>query len=259
MIHAKRGVGKTHACVGIACAVATGGSFLKWSASKPRGVLYVDGEMSAARLQERFRREMAAQGHSGQVTLNIVTPDKQPGGMPNLSTPEGQAAVDRLITEEIELIIADPLSTLARSGKENEAESWEPIQTWALRWRARGKTVLFAHHSGKDGRQRGTSRREDVMDAVIDLTHPEGQSGNGGAVFRVTFEKNRHFYGEDAEPFVAHLDECGKWQVKKTADSRLDMVEQMLGVGRTHAEIAKAIGASRATVSRLAKKVRGAQ
>ena len=37
------------------------------------------------------------------------------------------------------------------------------------------KTVLFVHHSGKGGQQRGTSRREDVLDTVIALRYPKGR------------------------------------------------------------------------------------
>src|SRR5215470_9289787 len=47
MIHAWRGVGKTHVALGIAYAVASGGSFLGWKAERPRKVLYLDGEMPA--------------------------------------------------------------------------------------------------------------------------------------------------------------------------------------------------------------------
>jgi hypothetical protein len=56
LLYAKRGVGKTHVALGIACAVATGGIFLKWQAPRPRKVLYIDGEMPAAAMQERLLR-----------------------------------------------------------------------------------------------------------------------------------------------------------------------------------------------------------
>ena len=55
MIYASRGVGKTFVALGIAHAVVTGTSFLKWSAPKPRGVLYLDGEMPAPLMQERLK------------------------------------------------------------------------------------------------------------------------------------------------------------------------------------------------------------
>ena len=56
MIHAPRGIGKTHMAVDIAWAVATGRcEFLRWKAPKPRKVLLLDGEMPAAVLQERVK------------------------------------------------------------------------------------------------------------------------------------------------------------------------------------------------------------
>ena len=56
LLYAKRGVGKTHVAIGIAYAVAVGGSFLKWKAANPRKVLYIDGEMPAVAMQERLKR-----------------------------------------------------------------------------------------------------------------------------------------------------------------------------------------------------------
>ena len=53
--------------------------------------------------------------------------------------------------------------------RENEADSWGPVQAWCLRQRAAGKSVLLIHHAGKGGGQRGTSRKEDVLDTVMSL------------------------------------------------------------------------------------------
>jgi hypothetical protein len=54
MLYSQRGVGKTFIGLGIAVAVASGGSFLCWAAPQPRRVLYVDGEMPLATLRERL-------------------------------------------------------------------------------------------------------------------------------------------------------------------------------------------------------------
>ena len=67
--------------------------------------------------------------------------------------------------------MVDSLSTLCRSGVENESESWLPVQEWALRLRRNGVSVLFVHHAGKSGKQRGTSRREDVLDTIFHVIH----------------------------------------------------------------------------------------
>lgn len=104
--------------------------------------------------------------------LVFLTPDLQEFGMPDLATNRGQKLIEKYITDEVDLIIVDNLSCLVRSGKENDGESWLPIQEWALKLRAKGKSVLFIHHSNKNGGQRGTSRKEDVIDNVVCLKHP---------------------------------------------------------------------------------------
>jgi Bifunctional DNA primase/polymerase, N-terminal/AAA domain len=54
-IFAWRGVGKTNFALGIAGALASGGKILNFQAPKPSRVLYVDGELPAAQLQERIK------------------------------------------------------------------------------------------------------------------------------------------------------------------------------------------------------------
>src|SRR5262245_56870677 len=63
MIHAPRGIGKTHVALGTSWAVAAGGGFLRWTT--PGGafrVLLLDGEMPAVVLQDRLKRVVSASG-----------------------------------------------------------------------------------------------------------------------------------------------------------------------------------------------------
>jgi RimJ/RimL family protein N-acetyltransferase len=93
---------------------------------------------------------------------------------------------ERLILRPFEAVDAqaaygwfgDPvvLSALCRVSEENEAGDWVPIQSWILSLRRRGITVLLLHHAGKSGAQRGTLRREDLLDVVIKLKHPADYS-----------------------------------------------------------------------------------
>jgi RecA-family ATPase len=53
MLYAPRGLGKTYLSVSVAYAVASGGKVLRWQAPEARSVLFVDGEMPMAALQER--------------------------------------------------------------------------------------------------------------------------------------------------------------------------------------------------------------
>jgi hypothetical protein len=126
------------------------------------------------------------------------------GQMPDLSTRVGQAAIEELCNDA-ELIIVDNLSCLARSGRENEAESWIIVADWALKMGALRKCVIFIHHAGKKGDQRGTSKREDLLDVVIELKRPADYIPEQGARFIVNFTKARHLLGNQAQSFEACL------------------------------------------------------
>lgn len=164
MIWAWRGTGKTLAALAIAYAVASGGTCFGWRAPKPRRVLYLDGELPCAELQARVAAMVESEdAQPAAGMLRFLTPDLQPRGMPNIASPQGQLALAHLVADA-ELIIVDSIATLGRAGRENEAESWQPVAAWALEQRAAGRAVLFIHHAGKGGQQRGTSAREDILD-----------------------------------------------------------------------------------------------
>lgn len=255
MIYAWRGIGKTHVALGIAYATASGGSFLKWKAIKPRRVLYIDGEMPAASMQDRLKGLVASNDVDFDPDyFKLITPDLQTGAMPDLATADGQDAIDAIMGET-ELIVIDNLSCLARSGgRENDAESWLPIQPWALRQRQQGRSVLFLHHSGKGGAQRGTSKREDILDTVLTLKRPAEYNPADGAVFEVHFEKTRDMHGDDAEPFEARLqtDALGQsaWTYSTVEDSTFDRVVSLANEGLSQKEIAEELAINKSTVSR---------
>lgn len=260
MIFGYRGVGKTHISLGIAYAVASGGKFLKWQAPKPRGVLFIDGEMPGDSLKKRMADIITNSEQGNPPNLIFLTPDLQEFGMPDLATASGQKLVEQYITDEVDLIIVDNLSCLVRSGKENDGESWLPIQEWVLRLRATGKSVLFIHHSNKNGGQRGTSRKEDVLDNVICLKHPINYASDQGALFELHFEKARHLYGEDIDPFEAQLvtDGFGKqyWRVKLLEQSTYEKVTVLANEGLNQKEIAEELDIHKSTVSRHIKNAR---
>jgi putative DNA primase/helicase len=250
MLYAARGIGKTHISLGIAHAIASGGSILSWDAPKPRTVLYIDGEMPAILMQERLKVIVKTSGAIAQPDyFQILTPDMQELGMPDLSTPEGQARYEPYI-ENAEFIIIDNISTLARTGKENEAEGWLPIQAWALRMRSRGKSVMFVHHAGKGGQQRGTSRREDVLDLVVTLKRPENYNAQEGARFEVHFEKARNLTGIEAKPFEARLTPNG-WTYCDIENVDFSKVIDLHNSGLSTRKIEEETGISKSKASRM--------
>jgi putative DNA primase/helicase len=260
MVHAYRGVGKTHFSLGIACAVATGSSFLRGRAEKPHGVLFIDGEMPGVVLKERIANTITGMdGEFENVNLRIITPDLEiKYGMPDLATLEGQLRVEPYITNDIDLIVLDNISTLCGNIQENKSDTWRPIQDWLLKLRSRGKSVLLVHHDGKGGGQRGTSKKEDILDTVIQLRHPSQYSPEQGAVFEVHFMKNRGLHGEDVEPFEASLatqEGLAIWNTRKLEDSTIEKVKNLLADGYKQKDIAEELGVTAGRVSQLVKRI----
>lgn len=262
MVYAKRGVGKTHAALGIACAVAGGGQFWKWKAPKAKKVLFVDGEMPGIAIQERLRR-ITGTDEFDLITKNnfqLITPDLQDGPMPDLSTKAGRDSIEPFVAN-CDLIIIDNISSLFRSGVENEAESWQPAQDWALELRRRGKSILFIHHAGKGGQQRGSSKKEDILDAVICLKHPPNYRADQGAKFEVIFEKTRHFAGEQAMPFQVELcqdeNSLWKWDIDQVQiDPEVIIVADLTKKGHTIKEIMEQTGLTKAKVEKRQHRAR---
>lgn len=259
LVFAPRGVGKTHFSLGVAYAVASGGRYLKWKADRPSRVLVLDGEMPAAALQERWANlvEKNADEPPAGDYVRILASDLCEFGIPDLSTEAGQKLLEPHIGDA-ELIVVDNLSTICRSGKENESESWGVVQAWALRQRREGRSVLFVHHAGKGGEQRGTSKREDVMDSVVKLSQPSDYSPAEGARFIVTFTKSRGFSGPDADPFEATLID-GDWALKSLDDVRTAQIIELHGEGLKQREIATEIGCGLATVNRTLKRFKAGE
>ncbi len=256
MLYSKRGVGKTFIALAIAYAVASGGKCLRWQSPTPRRVLLIDGEMPLETLQNRLAN-IAASNNTEPPSpdyIRIIAADHQEHGIPDLATSEGVQAIEEHIADGVDLIIIDNLSTLCRNGKENEADSWAPIQEWALDLRRRGISVLFVHHAGKGGAQRGTSRREDVLDTVIVLRQPEDYSPTDGARFEVHLEKARGIYGDDAKPFEARLDTIGDamtWTMRDLENVEAQRAADLKAEGLSLREIATEMGISKSRADRL--------
>ena len=257
MVHSKRGVGKTHFLLTAAYGTACGQGFLGFEVPKPRRVLFVDGEMPGEAIQQRLASLVAGfpkQPPSPEY-FRILCADTIEQGLPDLGTSAGQSEIDAIVGDA-EAIYVDNLSSLVRSGKENEGEGWLPVQGWALAHRRAGRSIVLAHHTGKGGLQRGTSRREDVLDSVINLRWPSDYSPDQGARFEVHFEKARGFYGDDARPFEAKYeqrDAAALW-TRTIADVEIDRVAEALKEGMSIRDVADELQMHKSKVERLKKK-----
>jgi putative DNA primase/helicase len=163
------------------------------------------------------------------------------------------------LLENIHLLILDNLSTLCTSRSESASDAWVPMQNWLLKLRRQGISVLLVHHAGTNGRQRGTSRREDALDTVIALRRPEDYSPEQGARFEIHFEKLRNrVEGVGAMPFEARLDTLdvdGQQRIRwSSSDLKLPMLmraAELFSEGMTVREVAATLRISKSEAGRL--------
>jgi putative DNA primase/helicase len=259
MVHAQRGTVKTFFALSAAYAVATGKRFLTWKCERQKRVLYIDGELPGKLLQTRLG---LLGEHAGDMfVLSREQFHLKQQLMPDLGTEGGRMALDRIIErQDPGLIILDSLSTLVRSGVENEADSWAPVQDWLMQHRWRGRTIVLIHHEGRSNKPRGTSKREDVLDTMIGLKKYEPKPGelprDDESTFELEFTKHREFYGADAAPMVLHLSTASgvvEWRSESAQCNRLERIAELLREGWKQRDIAKELGISEGRVAQLKK------
>ncbi len=97
MLYAPRGLGKSWLSLSIGLAVAGGSPLLRWSAPKPRKVLFVDGEMPLVALQERLRALASEFGDAiGNDGFQLLAADSVESGI-DVGSFEGQRALEPLL------------------------------------------------------------------------------------------------------------------------------------------------------------------
>ena len=256
LLYGPRGIGKSrfiHAVgLSLACAIEI---IPGWRPARRVRVLLIDGELPGVELQRRFASLVAAYGAEPGDYLRVVVADDLPHGLPSLTSPPGQKIVEDLLGDA-ELLILDNVSTLLPSADENDSAAWQPAQDFLLHLRRQGVSTCLLHHSNKTGGQRGTSRREDVVDAVLALKTPEDADESDGSRFTVVFEKHRGFHGKDALPFVAELDGV-RWRRSAPEETRLAIVSRLNKAGKTVRSIAEETGIPKSTIHRLIERSNG--
>lgn len=253
-IYAPRGLGKTWLSLGMAAAIANGGSCGVWQAHRPRRVLYVDGEMPAESVVQR----VLGMGAGENLTvLNHEALFHLCGQSLNLAEPRAQNAMTEYLRREgVSVVVLDNLSCLFSGVSENDADSWEQVLGWLLNLRRHRIAVVMVHHSGRNaGLMRGTSRREDSAFWVIRL-EPSSNGDGQGAQFHSRFTKNRNQPSVLTEvdwQFVTQPN--GSVSVHAEISSDLFIFRQWVENGLTGAEdIAHEMGLSKGTVSKMARR-----
>ncbi len=267
LMYAERGAGKTFMAMAIACAAAGGFDFLNFKVEKPCKVLYIDGEMDSSEMQERLRSlsaGFASEGkHVNMDNLSLFLSGMQENPtMPDIATPQGQQQIESYC-KDADLIIVDNIFCMYTAGRENDADSWVQYNAWSRKMRARGKSVLWLHHTGKDKKRgpRGSSAIESILNSSIALEVSPTHTASDGAEISVEYHKSRGVSGDAVRGFAAKLiavnDANGKqiglkW-VPSTPpkDAEKEHVVALREEGHTIEDIAEITGISKSKVHRM--------
>jgi Bifunctional DNA primase/polymerase, N-terminal/AAA domain/Primase C terminal 1 (PriCT-1) len=262
-----RGSGKTCFSLGLVRALATAGQMLCFEAPERVRVLYVEGELPNAQIQERWRNIVGnTDGHAFLCTL-----DDQANGF-TLASTEGQLKIEATLAElkakgtPIEVLFLDSISTLFNVSA-NEEETWAMIQSWFISLRSRGITVCFTHHAGKTGLSRSHSKSEDMLDVSIKLSTPEN---NDPSLLHCTLEIDKARNGLSLRPFDfkmhrEHSDNCicktmtaprfcsgdgVVWEMLTPADTKRAEAEHMFSIGTPLVDVSEQLELPEGTVRR---------
>lgn len=260
MIYSPRGSGKTFVTMQLAYAVAAGlPQFFNWPIAKARPVLYVDGEMHAAMLQERSRQIARMNGLDNHLPegLSFITRDLQKDSRPKVNTVEGRLQIEQHLTGG-DVLILDNISSLSPSSDEKETEDWAQIEDWFSDLCWHGCTVIFVHHAGKGGDQRGTSKREDLLDFVLKMRVPSNYEMEEGlrAELHLTKMRGHAVKGIYGQPFEVAIQRDGYdgrmvWVTRQLKDLLRERARQMLADGMKPNDVAGETGLSRHAVYRI--------
>ncbi len=259
-----RGTGKTWFGLSICYAITRGINFGPWETVTPVPCLYVDGEMVIQDVQERIA---AMDGFSGEVEKEpfIYLSDHFGNslGLPktNILDPKWREAIKQAALEwGVKVIVLDNISSLCPGLKENEKEAWDPVNQWLLDLRFNGMSVIFLHHTNKEGGPRGTTGREDNIDALIMLTLPPGYVPEDSCRFVLTFTKNRIKTAD--LPLIAetefHLKETDgrlQWTFCETKKAKKNEVLRLLSEEVSQSEIAETLNLSKSRISQLKREL----
>lgn len=256
MVYGPRGIGKTYFVNSLSTSTVSGIPFMKWGPPKQaHGVLVIDGEMALSDVRERLTKLLIKKP---EKPLQIISSEKvfaETEQDINLVQEKQRQDILNLLDKnrEIRVVVVDNISCLFSGLRESSKDDWEQVTPWLLALRRRGVSAILVHHAGKGGDQRGTSGREDLLDAVIRLDRVVGAEDNG-ARFIVRFTKCRGAYGETVSPFEAalNLDSPDLWTWKPIEDSTYDRMLNLAKDGITSVtEMAEELGVSKGLISRL--------
>ena len=256
MIYAPRGAGKTFFAISLGLAVVHSTDFGDWELKESVNVLYVDGEMLPQMMRDRISGLQKNLGEKRNKLFILSSGlNLQNGKSPiNIAKPEWREFIlNQVIEKNIKSMFLDNISALTPGVEENDSTAWDEIARWGTEVKQTGCSLIFIHHAGKGGQQRGTSAREDSLDTVISLKPTS--SLNAGVDVDVVFEKSRHIAGLSVSAMnFKILSDPGstelRWEMGIAGTSKRDDAIRMMINGESLKDISTKLSISRVVVNR---------
>lgn len=262
LISGWRGAGKTWFALSVLDAVSRGVCFGPWECKKSVPCLFLDGEMTIRDDRDRIENlklfsdrknpllfySDAYANSMGLPRANLVNEDWR------------QTMKNILLTRKVKLWVVDNIASLAPGLDENAKQDWDIINQWLLELRFSGISTILLHHVSKDGRQRGTSAREDNLDTSIMLKAPYSYVPEDGARFILQFGKNRvdtknlHLLSDIEFKLILDENQNHVWTYGNAKAKTKNEILKLLDEGVSQTEIKETLEIDKAYISRIRKK-----
>jgi len=261
LISGWRGTGKTWLALGLLQAITTGWPFGPWEVQNTAPCLLVDGEMPTSDLRERLR-DIGYTPNPENPLFIYCDSFANSLGLPraHLAHESWRASMKRILTtRKIKVVVLDNIASLASGLDENSKKDWDPINQWLLELRFAGISTIMLHHVGKEGKQRGTSAREDNIDNSLILKRPHDYTPEDGCRFVLHFDKNRvsHEHSTLLADYEFRLtqNEHGQlvWAFGSVRKERRKEIFSLLDGGLSQKDIADTLEIDKGYVSRIKK------
>ena len=262
-VYGWRGAGKTFFALGAIDAITRRQNFGPWVCEHSVPCLFVDGEMTVTDNHERFddlgflegERESPFYFYSDHYANRLGLPR---ASLLNANWRDKIKAICK--ARNIGLLVLDNIASLTPGIDENAKKDWDPINQWLLELRYTGISTLLLHHESKEGKQRGTSAREDNLDISIRLKSPPDFIPEDGCRFIVHFTKARVRTADlkliaDTE-FKLTTDEAGRftWTHADVKASTKIEVLRLVNEGMTQKAISDDLAISKGYVSKIIRR-----
>lgn len=270
-IFAWRGTGKSYITTQMAIDISLGRPMMfgghrggggHWPISRAYRTLYVYGEMDDSEIKERAAAlaRMAGRDIPTDEQLGTMSKDYQKNWRPKISTARDRKFIEeRIFGYGYEGLILDNISTLWPAAQEKQSDRSAELAEWFTDLNQRGIWIIFLHHAGKSGEQRGDSEKEDMLSFVLKLRRPANYKAEEGLRVEVHIEKNRHKPSQSQwlMPFEIALvkDKAGEtvWTTKPAQEAQRASAFDMFKNDMPAMFVGQEVGVSRATIYRWKK------